>query len=432
MLNVRTAALVVFDEADRLLCEGGGGGGGGDALRTFEEDIEVLLRAVPPAGARQTLAFSATFPQSLVAMLTSSPGALMHAPERVLLDGGGGASLRRVRQLYVLRTSFDGDGVEWVHASLVDVLARTPFHQAVVFAQNPTAAAAAADHLSSHGFPSSLLTAQMSQARRTTAMDAARAFDVRCLVCTDVGARGLDLPRVTLVVHLGLPSNALRAPSAAAATYAHRVGRAGRFGARGASVALLRGGRAELDQLRRMLATSLEDVDGDADALLSAFPTSGALSSDAVTSTRHNAPAEVEARQGLVDRADDAVARHRSALDVADREGLVTLEEWAASVAQAVEDEGAEEVEGRLFGFRRRRQDGGREEEDSEEEDSEEEEDGPSTMEATPARSLPPPPPPPHMDDWHGWMAQYAQWHSQYSAWHRAYTAWWWCEASTE
>ena len=50
-------------------------------------------------------------------------------------------------------------------------------------------------------------------------------------MCTDLLARGVDFGRVNLVIHLQKPRTL--------ATYLHRVGRTGRFGSLGLSVALL-------------------------------------------------------------------------------------------------------------------------------------------------------------------------------------------------
>lgn len=54
----------------------------------------------------------------------------------------------------------------------------------------------------------------------------------RILVSTDLIARGIDVQRVSLVVNLDLPHDA--------ATYLHRVGRTGRFGAVGLAISLAR------------------------------------------------------------------------------------------------------------------------------------------------------------------------------------------------
>ncbi len=66
---------------------------------------------------------------------------------------------------------------------------------------------------------------------------------LRVAVTTDLAARGIDLDRVNLVVNLDLPGDA--------ATYAHRVGRAGRFGTRGVAVTLV--APAELEALQGYL-----------------------------------------------------------------------------------------------------------------------------------------------------------------------------------
>lgn len=67
---------------------------------------------------------------------------------------------------------------------------------------------------------------------------------LRVAVTTDLAARGVDLERVNLVVNLELPADA--------ATYMHRVGRAGRFGTRGVAVTLL-AGEGELAALEEYL-----------------------------------------------------------------------------------------------------------------------------------------------------------------------------------
>ncbi|KAI9190163.1 ATP-dependent RNA helicase [Blastocladiella emersonii ATCC 22665] len=59
----------------------------------------------------------------------------------------------------------------------------------------------------------------------------ARSESPTVVVCTDALARGVDLPRVTHVVHHTFPSDAT--------TYLHRVGRTARAGKRGVSIALV-------------------------------------------------------------------------------------------------------------------------------------------------------------------------------------------------
>lgn len=116
--------------------------------------------------------------------------------------------------------------------------------QAVVFCNRKPAAEWLAARLSAAGYPAAALTADLPQPVRIEALGALRDFKLRVLVATDVMARGVDLERVNLVALLDAPPDA--------ATYVHRVGRTGRFGTRGVSVALV--SAPELERLRGYLA----------------------------------------------------------------------------------------------------------------------------------------------------------------------------------
>ena len=81
------------------------------------------------------------------------------------------------------------------------------------------------------GFAAVMLSGELSQHDRTAALDSLRAGRARVGVCTDVAARGLDLPELDLVVHADLPTN----PEA----LLHRSGRTGRAGRKGVSVLIV-------------------------------------------------------------------------------------------------------------------------------------------------------------------------------------------------
>jgi len=52
--------------------------------------------------------------------------------------------------------------------------------------------------------------------------------DTRCLVCTDLFARGVDIISVNVVINFDFPEFS--------ETYLHRIGRSGRFGHRGIAI----------------------------------------------------------------------------------------------------------------------------------------------------------------------------------------------------
>ncbi len=81
------------------------------------------------------------------------------------------------------------------------------------------------------GFAAVMLSGELSQHDRTAALDSLRAGRARVGVCTDVAARGLDLPELDLVVHADLPTN----PE----TLLHRSGRTGRAGRKGVSALIV-------------------------------------------------------------------------------------------------------------------------------------------------------------------------------------------------
>lgn len=76
------------------------------------------------------------------------------------------------------------------------------------------------------------LHGDLAGAARTRAVASLRKASSRprCLVCTDVASRGIDLPTVDLVVQLGPPRKAGKEGTIDADLYAHRAGRAGRDG----------------------------------------------------------------------------------------------------------------------------------------------------------------------------------------------------------
>ncbi len=66
-------------------------------------------------------------------------------------------------------------------------------------------------------------------------MDGIRSGAIRIMIASDLAARGLNIPEVTHVFNLDVPTMSK--------AYLHRVGRTGRAGAQGIAVSLLTGDR---------------------------------------------------------------------------------------------------------------------------------------------------------------------------------------------
>jgi len=123
------------------------------------------------------------------------------------------------------------------------------------------------------GFSAVALSGEHSQNERNHALQALRDGRARVLVATDVAARGIDLPNLSLVVHVELPRDA--------ETLQHRSGRTGRAGKKGIAVlvvpyprrkrveSVLRGARIEVEWIK---APTPEDIGrSDRDRLLAAL-----------------------------------------------------------------------------------------------------------------------------------------------------------------
>jgi ATP-dependent RNA helicase DeaD len=85
--------------------------------------------------------------------------------------------------------------------------------------------------LTERGFQVVALSGEHSQNERNAALQALRDRRVRVCVATDVAARGIDLPTLSLVVHVELPRDA--------ETLQHRSGRTGRAGKKGTAILLV-------------------------------------------------------------------------------------------------------------------------------------------------------------------------------------------------
>src|SRR3546814_11831597 len=82
--------------------------------------------------------------------------------------------------------------------------------------------------LTERGFSAVALSGEHSQNERNQALQALRDGRARVLVATDVAARGIDLPNLSLVVHVELPRDA--------EPLQHRSGRTGRAGKKGTAI----------------------------------------------------------------------------------------------------------------------------------------------------------------------------------------------------
>lgn len=205
-LDLSGLATLVLDEADRLLDAG------------FADELQRVLALLPAR--RQTLLFSATFPPALQALAAQ----LLHDPQRLALDTAPLAAPRIEERVIVVDTPR--------RTALLRHLVETGgWPQVLVFVATRHACDHVADKLRRGGLAAEAFHGDASQGARSQVLADFKAGRVRVLVSTDLGARGLDIVQLPVVVNHDLPRSTV--------DYVHRIGRTARAGAAGLAVSFV-------------------------------------------------------------------------------------------------------------------------------------------------------------------------------------------------
>jgi ATP-dependent RNA helicase DeaD len=205
-LDLARLRVVVLDEADEMLDLG------------FQEELQFILDATPDA--RRTMLFSATIPHDIARL------ARQYQRDALRIDTIDRSQAHADIEYRAMRVAPHD-----IERAVVNVLRYFEAPAALVFCATREATRRLHLRLVERGFAAVALSGELSQHDRTTALDSLRAGRSRVCVCTDVAARGLDLPDLSLVVHADLPTN----PE----TLLHRSGRTGRAGRKGVSVLIV-------------------------------------------------------------------------------------------------------------------------------------------------------------------------------------------------
>jgi len=235
-LKVSALKAVVLDEADEMLDMG------------FREDLQFILETTPAD--RRTLLFSATLPKAIVTLATHYQKDALRIATRS--DTAGHADI----EYRVVRVA--GNKIE---RAVVNLLRFMEPPGALVFCNTRNAVRHMEAQLTERGFSCVALSGELSQSERNHALQALRDGRARVCVATDVAARGIDLPSLSLVIHADLPNDAQ--------VLQHRSGRTGRAGKKGVSVLLVppsRRRRAE-EMLGRARVTATWGEPPSADAI---------------------------------------------------------------------------------------------------------------------------------------------------------------------
>jgi ATP-independent RNA helicase DbpA len=205
-LNLGSLATLVLDEADRMLDMG------------FQDTLDLIIAQLPKV--RQTLLFSATYPEQIRAIAA-----------RVMLDPVL-AQVDAVHDSETIRQNFYevSEDMERMTALRLLLLKYRP-ESTVVFCNTRRDAQDVADELRRYGFAVLSLHGDFEQRDRDQTLVRFSNKSVNVLVATDVAARGLDIASLDAVINYHIAHD----PE----VYLHRIGRTGRAGSKGTAYTLV-------------------------------------------------------------------------------------------------------------------------------------------------------------------------------------------------
>ncbi|XP_045856121.1 probable ATP-dependent RNA helicase DDX4 isoform X3 [Meles meles] len=267
-IGLRQVKYLVLDEADRMLDMG------------FGPEMKKLISCpgMPSKEQRQTLMFSATFPEEIQRLA----GEFLKSNYLFVAVGQVGGACRDVQQTILQVGQYSK------REKLVEILRNIGDERTMVFVETKKKADFIATFLCQEKISTTSIHGDREQREREQALGDFRCGKCPVLVATSVAARGLDIENVQHVINFDLPSTIDE--------YVHRIGRTGRCGNTGQAISFF---DPESDnRLAQPLVKVLSDAQQDVPAWLEEIAFSTYVPGFSGSSARGNVFASVDTRKG--------------------------------------------------------------------------------------------------------------------------------------
>jgi ATP-dependent RNA helicase DDX41 len=204
-MNLSLCRYICLDEADRMLDMG------------FDEEVGEIMNFFPKQ--RQTLLFSATFPQKFQDFARTT----LVKPVVVNVGRAGAANLDVIQEVEYVK-----DEAKVVY--LLHCLQKTA-PPVIIFTERKGAADDIHEYLLLKGVDAVSIHGGKDQEERNDAIRLFKAGKKDVLIATDIAAKGMDFPAIQHVINFDMPSEIEQ--------YVHRIGRTGRAGKTGVATTFI-------------------------------------------------------------------------------------------------------------------------------------------------------------------------------------------------
>ncbi|MBE0492196.1 MAG: ATP-dependent RNA helicase DbpA [Sulfurospirillum sp.] len=199
-LKLESITTFVLDEADKMLQMG------------FVEEIEFILKTVPKN--KQTLLFSATFPQEIRDLSSK----FQKDQECIITQ----EEKNSIEELFY----------HYHNDALATVISQYQPKRAIIFCNTKIQCDTLEMQLNKLGYEARAMHSDLAQIDRDETLLCFKQHSFSFLIATDVASRGLDIPLVPMVINYDLPHDG--------AVYIHRIGRTGRIETEGIAVSFIK------------------------------------------------------------------------------------------------------------------------------------------------------------------------------------------------